>query len=109
MAYDDDRQKLLDAEAASGAPVFSEWFNAALFDEMSFHIFGMGAGDEVTIQKTNETGDSPSNPVEEVVFTGAGPHYHHQTDKPVQVRVGVTADGGNASNVTAILHAVKEH
>lgn len=101
MASNTDRRKLLDAEAATGATTFPEgWQSIADVDDIEIHVFGMGAGDEVQVQVSNE--DTPTNGVADQTFSGAGPHYASLTVNPHQLRVGITADGANGSNITAI-------
>lgn len=109
MASTTDPRKLLDAVAASGVPDYGEgWINVAHYDDIEVHVFGMGAGDEVDIELSNED-DPPSNPANETTLTGAGPHYHVVSGNPVRLRTGFVTDGGNNSNVTAIVHLRKRN
>lgn len=109
MASKTDRPKLLDqADAADVATYGEGWVEVPHFDDLEIHFFGLGAGDEVVIEKSNEDG-TPSNAVEEVRFTGAGPHYHEISGNPYQVRAGFVTDGGNNSTVTAIAHFRKRN
>jgi hypothetical protein len=54
------RETLLDAV---GAAVNSDWLYIGDTERVSVHVFGMGGGDVVRIQGSNE-GKTPANPVQ---------------------------------------------
>lgn len=103
MAFDSRVEKWLDGVAASNLGD-SGWEIVALDDDCTIHIFGLGAGDEVKVQGSNE--DSPSNPIDLATLSGTDDIVRVQ-DGIRKVRVNVTADGSNGSNITAIAHKRK--
>lgn len=104
MAFTSRVEKWLDAVAASNLGN-SDWQSIPHEDDVTIHIFGLATGDQVTVEGSNE--DSPANPV--TLATVADSDDIVRLDEGIRkVRVNVTADGGNASSVTAIAHFRRE-
>lgn len=104
------RSKKLIDDATPDTSVVSAWFNIANLDDPTVHIFGLGAGDGVTVEVSNEddlhgtTGSATDNGV----AVGGG---EQTSDGLVEVpegakvvRARVSSDGANENTVSALLH-----
>lgn len=100
MPFDPEKKTLLDG--VTGAGTESAWVDVWPYEDVSFHIYGMGSGDTVKIWASNEDGD-PSNRVQVNGDITDSDDMVVIEEIPEKIQVELDANGsGNA--ITVIMH-----